>query len=49
MRLMTLLAGGLLLAGVVGADAAAQPSKRLTGIAAYYDVNYKGRTASGVP
>ncbi len=46
---MTLLAAGLLLAGMGNAIAAAQSSKRLTGIAAYYDVNYKGRTASGVP
>jgi rare lipoprotein A len=42
------LATGLMLAGgAVSAEAAAQAPKRFSGIAAFYDANYKGRTASG--
>lgn len=42
------LATGLMLAGgIASADAAAQAPKRIAGIAAFYDTNYKGRTASG--
>lgn len=42
------LATGLMLAGgIAGADAATQAPKRIVGVAAYYDTNYKGRTASG--
>lgn len=42
------LAAGLALAGgIVSADAATQGPKRFAGVAAFYDANYKGRTASG--
>ena len=43
------LATGLVLAcGIASADAAAvKAPKRIAGVAAYYDTNYKGRTASG--
>jgi rare lipoprotein A len=48
MRWTVWLATGLMLAGgMASADAAAQTPKRISGIAAYYDTNYKGRTASG--
>ena len=42
------LAAGLALTGsIVSADAAKQGPKRFAGVAAFYDANYKGRTASG--
>lgn len=42
------LATGLALAcGIASAEAATQTPKRISGVAAYYDANYKGRTASG--
>ena len=42
------LASGLALTcGIASAEAATQGPKRYTGIAAFYDTNYKGRTASG--
>ena len=48
MRWVALTAAGLVLVcGVVNAETATQPPKRYAGIAAYYDTNYKGRTASG--
>jgi rare lipoprotein A len=48
MRWTVWLATGLMLAGgIASADAAAQTPKRISGIAAFYDTNYKGRTASG--
>ncbi len=36
-----------LVCGIATAQAAAQGAKRIQGVAAYYDPNYKGRTASG--
>ncbi len=48
MRLGVWLAAGLaLVCGIATAQAAAQGPKRIQGVAAYYDPNYKGRTASG--
>ena len=48
MRWTVGVAAGLALAcGIASAEAAKQGPKRFTGIAAYYDTNYKGRTASG--
>ena len=48
MQLKIWLATGLMLVcGVATAQAAAQTAKRISGVAAYYDTNYKGRTASG--
>lgn len=42
------LATGMALAGgVASTDAAEQGPKRIAGVAAYYDTNYSGRTASG--
>jgi rare lipoprotein A len=42
------LATGLVLAGgIASAHAAVKAPKRIAGIACYYDVHYKGRTASG--
>lgn len=43
------LAAGLVLAGgTASVEAATQGPKSYSGIAAYYDTHYKGRTASGV-
>jgi len=48
MRWTVGVAAGLALAcGIASADAATKGPKRFTGIAAFYDTNYKGRTASG--
>jgi rare lipoprotein A len=48
MRWTVWVAAGLALAsGIASADAATQGPKRIVGIAAFYDMNYKGRTASG--
>jgi rare lipoprotein A len=48
MRWTLRVATGLALAcGIASANAATQGPKRFTGIAAFYDTNYKGRTASG--
>lgn len=48
MQLRVWLATGLALAcSIATAQAAAQTLKRISGVAAYYDANYKGRTASG--
>lgn len=42
------LASGLALTcGIASAEAATQGPKRFAGVAAFYDTNYKGRTASG--
>ena len=48
MRWTVWVAAGLALAcGIANADAATQGPKRFTGIAAFYDTNYRGWTASG--
>lgn len=48
MHWTTALTTGLALAcGVVNAGAATQSPKHFAGVAAFYDANYKGRTASG--
>ena len=48
MRWTIWVAAGLALAcGIANAAAATQGPKRFTGIAAFYDTNYKGPTASG--
>jgi rare lipoprotein A len=48
MRWTVWVAAGLALAcGIASAEAATQGPKRFTGVAAFYDTNYKGRTASG--
>jgi rare lipoprotein A len=48
MRWATFVTAGLLLAGGIAyAEAASQAPKKYSGIAAFYDTNYRGRTASG--
>jgi rare lipoprotein A (peptidoglycan hydrolase) len=48
MRCTVWLTMGLMLTcGIASVEAATQGPKRFTGIAAFYDTNYKGRTASG--
>ena len=48
MRWTVWVAAGLALAcGIASAEATTKAPKRLTGIAAFYDTNYEGRTASG--
>ncbi len=48
MRWTVGMAAALALAcGIASAEAGTQKPKRFVGIAAFYDVNYKGRTASG--
>ena len=44
-----LVTGLALACGIASSAANAQPPKSVSGVAAYYDKNYKGRTASGVP
>ena len=46
-RMVGLAAVLALAGGVASAQAASQAPKRFGGIAAFYDTNYKGRTASG--
>lgn len=48
MRWTVWVAAGLALAcGIASTEAATQGPKRFAGVAAFYDTNYKGRTASG--
>jgi|SRR6185369_875867 len=48
MRIFWLASAAVLLCGLGTAHAdEKKPAKRLTGIAAYYDTHYSGRTASG--
>lgn len=48
LRILGLASAIALLCGLVTAHAdVKKPTKRLTGVAAYYDTHYSGRTASG--
>jgi rare lipoprotein A len=50
MRRSAQIFAGLVIAVVTaGGDAWAQTNRHFSGLAAYYDKGYKGRTASGVP
>ena len=44
---LVLAAGLIFTAEIASAEAATQKLKTLSGVAAFYDTNYKGRTASG--